>query len=712
VENQTVPPAVPVTENPCCLYPEELGRTFGDAMEGCTLDERAHYMACQRVILNFDLAVVRRHLDEVWRRLTRNYGLGLVQEAHADLKALQSLRNIESQHIAKSAHIDRLDWYLGTTETRASDYPGCAKDTDSELPRHLPLPLHLINTSTVNTARVERITGQSSYSNSDFGSTLPSPPLRMSPVHSQQPSMNELEYNTVQPRYHQAANSQPGSDQTESYGRSDSDTPTARPTYGDWESDSDYAPSHVKADGVRAIVSAHETGLLVNLGRLNMSVVPMNNKEYSTVDDINGTAPSPASAFAKGAIQQQPSCRLITTPEKTSSENPLEQLFGSSQEQQIILGMNKTLDGRVPLVFRHGVQYVPETSLLNRYLIQYSNYKCHAVMVSDVPEGAEIRDILPLVRGGKIVRSSLVSTVACGMGLTALVTFADWKNAHEYTNFSKKNPELMIVLGHQVIVELANTPTYPSHWIQLGQDNNLSRCVELQLPRGRCHQDLLDCIQTRFKNIQGVLEDAWIDESNMVVFLFRNIEDAIRVHDIIAFCYQCKNDHNTLRYGRDPCEEELDSLKRPASPNVARGDHPSIMDNWISENDTSHIEQTIMPLPSQAAPQGGAVARPPPNLTEYHEFHDEGFFKSEGASGEGLKFCSLEQYNDKYGYSEYIQSHDEWLKAWPYVGDLKRFKPQRNEKMRIPKTYQTSGDGPRQELIGRDSHAQTQEYAG
>lgn len=808
-------------EDPNHLYPDGFRRTFRDAMEKCSAKEREHYMACQRVILNFDLGVIHQYLYDVQFSFSRNYSLGQIQQARADLETIDRLMAIQLQHTAHIAHLDKLEGHQTTP-----DIPEKSKRQNHlmPLPQMLPLPAHLGDMSTVTiTQREERALRSRQHSGNGLESKA-----AIHPSHLPGPQQG-----IVQPWRHPTDISQPSYDQQEC---ANPLVPifTADPsTCGDWESSSnDDAPVPTNANTTRVVAPANKSGWLIDLD--DRPVSPTTPETSSHREDIVVDWPSSmarlvgtsgaadcTSACDKAALLHQPdhpssaksrnaqsSRKQLPEVEdtghtsgghQTAAQTPVapsgpvlprecamdaakpyrrsqgqgphhidlpdddlvDRLFNSEAERQAAMKMNRGPGGRVPQMFRYGVQYaprIPPPELELSPQILQGDYECRSVMLSSVPNGAGLRDILPRVRGGKIVHATLVDTTSHGMGLTAVVTFADWNDASAYAHFSRVTPDRISVLGRQVVVKIADTPTYPSHWIQVAQDKTVSRCLEFRLfPKESCHE-LLDYLESRLVGVQETLEDVWVGQHDTLVLLFRSIEHAMRIYGIISSSSQYENRRSDLGYGDDPCAESLANLKQPAC--LARGDHPSLLDERVSRKATNQIEPTIMPSPCQAQSVPRSTRDLPPishiaqqaiidtlttpsavvegqaaspgqlRVAPNGQVYDMKIFRPEGEPWVGYKFYSLGQFHDKYGYAEYKKEPGEWRKEWPYVGQLKRFKEtsdrQASENKTLgnkipsketpgneapdddkwaPKASLPRDDGPFQELIDRDAHS-------
>lgn len=409
------------------------------------------------------------------------------------------------------------------------------------------------------------------------------------------------------------------------------------------------------------------------------------------------------------------------------NEDLVDRIFKTEEDRMAAMRNNRESYGGVSPIFRYGVQYSPNIPASEiRPEHQDVDYQCRTVVISGLPVGVEVRDVSARVRGGLVIRITMVDTRTVNNGITALVCFADWHSAHAYASYVAKSP--ISICGSQVKVALAHKPSYPlPRMTALSLEQNATRCLAIEnYPSDRCDQ-LFQHISGCFRNPEDVLEDIFIGDNATIFISFRTIEFASRFHGIIQRCEEYANVKDGLRFSQDPCEASLDTLQLPAR--LARGGFPSLLDAWVQNKQrhdhvggghpqsqqqpnapretfestkvetTNAVQRNEVELHSLAL----GVANPDasvleqdvkspgsPHPTECDSANtkerctkpgpaqpaiDIEIFKPQGEEWIGYKAYTLQEYNEKYGYKEYVKDPEQWKKDYPYVGQLRRLAP-------------------------------------
>ncbi|KAH9999736.1 hypothetical protein F4779DRAFT_155112 [Xylariaceae sp. FL0662B] len=221
-----------------------------------------------------------------------------------------------------------------------------------------------------------------------------------------------------------------------------------------------------------------------------------------------------------------------------------------------------------PQVFQYGIQYSPNPHGYISDEMRRADYECRTVIITGVKADWPIRAILPLVRGGKILR---IVTATSQLGYTANVQFVKWREAHAYVKYLKTHK--LSPFGRGVSVELANMPSYPIA-LETREDINhgFTRCLAIlnfSLPIGR----FLDSFRAWYVRPEDVFEDVWLDDDSTLYLLFRDIAYASRYYKAVAGQHQGQLFLEKLYFTHDPCSGPLEELRE--HPCLARGRYES-----------------------------------------------------------------------------------------------------------------------------------------
>jgi hypothetical protein len=138
---------------------------------------------------------------------------------------------------------------------------------------------------------------------------------------------------------------------------------------------------------------------------------------------------------------------------QTKPDGPLAGIWASEEERGSAMNIHKQTMGPYhpkanPLLFVHGVQYVPSPTT------GQANDNCRMVIFSDLAPAVTIHDVLAKVRGGKILR-------AVKVGDTASVSFFEAREAHAYVDKVKSLAQPLQILDKAAQVALAGSASYP-----------------------------------------------------------------------------------------------------------------------------------------------------------------------------------------------------------------------------------------------------------
>jgi hypothetical protein len=224
---------------------------------------------------------------------------------------------------------------------------------------------------------------------------------------------------------------------------------------------------------------------------------------------------------------------------------------------------------RFPEFFRYGILYQPSST--------DSNY-LRTVMLTNLPVGTELRDVLARVRGGEILSASLLDTRSITGALSARVVFRHEGAAEEYVLYAKGHPILFGDEdgGKEAKVTLLTTPTYPPSPRLLNRllSHQQTRC--LSLPNFPPHFSLT-ALERQLASNNGVrgsmLIEFFIDEEGTLHLQFSDIFWAGAAFGILTNFRDYRG--LDVKFVEDPCTGPLSDLSSPIAPRP-----PMLPKNW------------------------------------------------------------------------------------------------------------------------------------
>ncbi|KAE9381161.1 hypothetical protein N431DRAFT_392108 [Stipitochalara longipes BDJ] len=228
---------------------------------------------------------------------------------------------------------------------------------------------------------------------------------------------------------------------------------------------------------------------------------------------------------------------------------------------------------KFPDFFRYGITYLPSSS--------DSNY-LRTVMLTNLPLGTEIRDVLNRVRGGEVLSASLLDTFTITGSLSARVVFRHEAAAEEYTLYTQAHPlffpsDSSSDSKQQVVVTLLQTPTFPLSPRHLSRltTHAQTRCLELpNFPPAFS----LNTLERHLASNNGVraemLTEMWIDELGTLHLQFSDVVWAGAAFGILTN-FQMYRGLKVL-FSNDPCAGPVEELEREVEPRP-----PVLPRNWV-----------------------------------------------------------------------------------------------------------------------------------
>lgn len=292
-------------------------------------------------------------------------------------------------------------------------------------------------------------------------------------------------------------------------------------------------------------------------------------------------------------LRHEPATKLIPKQDFKAS------ILNNEAERQAAIRANRDSDDNVPYTLKFGVQFSPSSSTaITRSGHERKDFLCQSVIISHLPADAELRDVMSRVRGGNIIQATLVNTTSLLVGRTAIVVFVRWEEAHAYVKYAKDNPCQIVVLGQQANVNLAGKPTYPRRGFQLPQGDQ-TRCLRFRWAPEGIDDQLFRQVEHLNRHVEDTLEDMWRDDTGSVVMLFKNVDFAIRLDNLIRKRDEYLDHAHNLEFIDDPCGAPLKSLRNPVR--YARDGHPSLLEDWLIRKHSRGCVRWQYTLPERKA---------------------------------------------------------------------------------------------------------------
>ncbi|KAK8089032.1 hypothetical protein PG997_003993 [Apiospora hydei] len=353
------------------------------------------------------------------------------------------------------------------------------------------------------------------------------------------------------------------------------------------------------------------------------------NMKQPTLIIPAGCAAAPASRIPDG--HDPPSTGRTDAPRgqpeiMVPNEDLLDNLWDNDRMRNQAIRTYVRQNGSVSPIFRYGIRYLPKPNLPLRAEQERSDYECRTVVISHLSTRAKIRDVLGAVRGGKLLRATIVQLDGISTGATAMVQFANWRDAHAYSEHAKSHA--IVLYGRKCSVALAGSPSYPISPASMNAlEQGFTRCIEIKEASVEEVAALISSLRRWFPRVQDMLEDVLLDlGGNKLVLRFRDLDFATKVYRLV------KNGealfpvlHRILSFVADPCDEPfkttLDEPQTTANGSICLMDvigNPS----WNIQSAYPELGQTAgtnididTSNPSSSTSSSTAAADPTPDLT-------------------------------------------------------------------------------------------------
>ncbi|KAI9764121.1 MAG: hypothetical protein M1840_008681 [Geoglossum simile] len=178
------------------------------------------------------------------------------------------------------------------------------------------------------------------------------------------------------------------------------------------------------------------------------------------------------------------------------------------------------------------------------------------VHIRNLPAAITLKVLMSSVRGGSVLKATLLNTIPITGSPSALITFIDPCGAADYVAFANLHP--IRYTGTLATVTMVNTPTFPISRYIVGalKALNCTRVLRLGgIPLARA--TLLQDLDLDWAARLGLIEDIRVQNEFSVVLTFASIEMALQAYN----AFQALQYHNAEgTFLPDPCAEPLGHL--------------------------------------------------------------------------------------------------------------------------------------------------------
>lgn len=367
------------------------------------------------------------------------------------------------------------------------------------------------------------------------------------------------------------------------------------------------------------------------------------------------------------------------------NEDLIDRLYGTERMRNQAIRTYTKQNGTVPPVFRYGIRYCPKLGLPLRLEQKRADYECRTVVVSGLSIRAQLRDVLGAVRGGKVLRATLVQLRGISDTATAIVQFANWRDAHAYHEYA--NSHGIVFRGHKCSVDLANTPSYPMSSASMASlEQGFTRCIEIKKAPVRELGAFVNSLRRWFPRVQDALEDVLFDLGGHILILrFRDLDFATKTYRLVKNCEALFPAlHTAINFVADPCDGPFETLDKPqtrAANELVRLTDVLGDPSWDIQNAYTHLGQA-----AEHIDHGDANPLPP--VADHAPGHSSGYppghsLVSEGGHGNARqthtarsaldviahdpdRMYTNEEYLELRGFTAFLKDQKEWSKNIRY----------------------------------------------
>lgn len=232
------------------------------------------------------------------------------------------------------------------------------------------------------------------------------------------------------------------------------------------------------------------------------------------------------------------------------------EVFDSKAERGEAISINRRnaklgiKDITFPNLFKYGIRYIPTSSDRGIY---------RTVVISDIPSGVTMMQLLKKVRGGMVVDVKLLDTIGITGAQSAMVTFLHEHSASAYLDYAKEH--CIVFNGVAARVTMVSTPTWPIPFnLQaLIDQHGHTRCFEvhnfpLGISASTLKRELTDSPVMKSSSLESMEKL----EAGVLSLRFASVRVAGRAAAMFEYTHRyagCK-----VKFGPDPCAKPLETL--------------------------------------------------------------------------------------------------------------------------------------------------------
>lgn len=371
------------------------------------------------------------------------------------------------------------------------------------------------------------------------------------------------------------------------------------------------------------------------------------------------------------------------------NEDLVDRLYDTERMRNQAIRTYAKQNHTIPPVFRYGIRYCPKLRLPLRPEQKRADYECRTVVVSGLHLGAQLRDVLGAVRGGKVLRATLVQLRGISDTATAMVQFANWRDAHAYNEHA--NSHGIVLCGRKCSVDLANTPSYPMSPASMASlEQGFTRCIEIKKAPVQELGAFINSLRRWFPRVQDALEDVVLDlGGHNLVLRFRDLDSATKTYRLVKNCEALFPAlHTAIGFASDPCDEPFETLDKPQA--MAADDLVRLTDvlgdpSWDIQNAYPDLGQAAGRIDHGDTNPLPPVADRAPAHSSHHSFgHDDGHQNEsarqtptarnalDGIAQDPDRMYTDGEYLELRGFTAFLKDQKEWSTNIRYWMDRTR----------------------------------------
>ncbi|KAH0538155.1 hypothetical protein FGG08_005213 [Glutinoglossum americanum] len=289
-----------------------------------------------------------------------------------------------------------------------------------------------------------------------------------------------------------------------------------------------------------------------------------------------------------------------------------------------------TRHGRTPSFFEFGIQFDPPPNSRNN--------PRSTVLIENLPSNITMNTLMPSVRGGAVLRATIVNTTPITGTPTALVTFVEPQAAADYVAFANIHP--IRFSGFVAAVTLVATPNFPMPFylqqaVRLLNQTRALRLSGIQDPSHFTTDQLLRDLDLEWASRLGLIENIHHLDGSTVDLTFSSLEVALHAFHTLR---STQVSHHTAgayaTFLPDPSSLPLESLLRYQARLSGHLQQDNVPDEDLYDPDAPDDAYDDADMSDYEPNDGfGDVFRPPTPKPEVDDLTDAEVYPDLGGSG-------------------------------------------------------------------------------